>query len=46
MVNVWTPTQLSKEERQTLEALRDSENFKPDPGRQDKSFFDKMKEFF
>ena len=43
MVNVWTPTQLSKEERQTLEALRD---FKPDPGRQDKSFFDKMKEFF
>ena len=43
MVNVWTPTQLSKEERQTLEALRDSE---PDPGRQDKSFFDKMKEFF
>ncbi|SFO58378.1 molecular chaperone DnaJ [Algoriphagus ornithinivorans] len=46
MVNVWTPAQLSKEERQTLEALRDSENFKPDPGRQDKSFFDKMKEFF
>lgn len=46
MVNVWTPTQLSKEEKQTLEALRDSENFKPDPGKADKSFFDKMKEFF
>lgn len=46
MVNVWTPTELSKEEKITLEALRSSENFKPDPGKQDKSFFDKMKEFF
>lgn len=46
MVNVWTPTELSKEEKNTLEALRNSENFKPDPGKQDKSFFDKMKEFF
>lgn len=46
MVNVWTPTELSKEEKSTLEALRSSENFKPDPGKQDKSFFDKMKEFF
>lgn len=46
MVNVWTPTQLSREEKQTLENLRSSENFKPDPGKEDKSFFDKMKEFF
>jgi molecular chaperone DnaJ len=46
MVNVWTPTELSKEEKITLEELRNSENFKPDPGKQDKSFFDKMKEFF
>lgn len=46
MVNVWTPTELSKEEKITLESLRNSENFKPDPGKQDKSFFDKMKEFF
>jgi molecular chaperone DnaJ len=46
MVNVWTPTELSKEEKNTLEALRSSENFQPDPGKQDKSFFDKMKEFF
>jgi molecular chaperone DnaJ len=45
-VNVWTPKQLSKEERQMLESLRDSENFKPDPGTSEKSFFDKMKEFF
>ncbi len=46
MVNVWTPTQLSKEERQALEAMKESENFKPDPGKYEKSFFDKMKEFF
>ncbi len=46
MVNVWTPTHLSKEERTTLENLRVSENFKPDPGKGDKTFFDKMKEFF
>jgi molecular chaperone DnaJ len=46
MVNVWTPVQLSKEERQILENLRESNNFKPDPGKSDKSFFDKMKEFF
>ncbi|MDX5340502.1 MAG: molecular chaperone DnaJ [Cyclobacteriaceae bacterium] len=46
MVNVWTPTQLSKEERAALESMKNSENFKPDPGRPEKSFFDKMKEFF
>ncbi len=46
MVNVWTPTELSREERNVLESLRSSENFRPDPGKQDKSFFDKMKDFF
>lgn len=46
MVNIWTPTNLTKEERIALENLRDSENFIPDPGKSEKSFFDKMKEFF
>lgn len=45
-VNVWTPKQLSKEEKQILENLKDSDNFRPDPGKSEKSFFDKMKEFF
>lgn len=45
-VNVWTPKQLNKEEKAVLENLRNSENFKPDPGTSEKSFFDKMKEFF
>ncbi|WP_075351760.1 molecular chaperone DnaJ [Algoriphagus marinus] len=46
MVNVWTPTNLSREEKNVLENLRFSENFKPDPGKGDKTFFDKMKDFF
>ncbi|MGF1532669.1 MAG: molecular chaperone DnaJ [Bernardetiaceae bacterium] len=45
-VNVWTPRQLSKEERKMLEKLRESENFSPNPEGRDKTFFDRMKEFF
>jgi molecular chaperone DnaJ len=45
-INVWTPQQLSSEEKKTLEKLRDSENFKPKPGKGDKSFFERMKEYF
>ena len=45
-VNVWTPKELTKEERTALEALRGSENFKPNPTKAEKSFFEKMKEFF
>ncbi|AWW30303.1 molecular chaperone DnaJ [Echinicola strongylocentroti] len=45
-VNVWTPQQLTKEEREKLEVLRTSENFIPAPGKSEKTFFDKMKEFF
>ncbi|TAD99830.1 MAG: molecular chaperone DnaJ [Bacteroidetes bacterium] len=45
-VHIWTPTQLTKEERAKIEKLRESTNFNPDPKTQNKSFFDKMKEFF
>ncbi|MEJ2901781.1 molecular chaperone DnaJ [Pedobacter panaciterrae] len=45
-VNIWTPKALSSEERSMLEKLRDSPNFKPQPGKHDKSFFEKMKEYF
>ena len=45
-VNIWTPKALSAEEREILEKLRDSPNFKPQPGKNDKSFFEKMKEYF
>jgi molecular chaperone DnaJ len=45
-VNIWTPTSLSKDEKALLEKLRGSGNFSPDPDKSDKSFFDRMKEFF
>jgi molecular chaperone DnaJ len=45
-VNIWTPKALSKEERETLEKLQDSPNFKPQPGKSEKSFFERMKEYF
>jgi len=45
-VNIWTPKALSKEERDQLESLRSSANFKPQPGKAEKSFFERMKEYF
>jgi molecular chaperone DnaJ len=45
-VNVWIPKELTKEEKGILENLTGSENFKPNPGSRDKSFFDRMKEYF
>lgn len=45
-VNVWTPKQLTPDERQILEGLKDSANFEPKPTNAEKGFFDRMKEFF
>jgi len=45
-VNVWTPKKLSKEETEMLEKLRESDNFAPKPGKGEKGFFEKIKEFF
>tara|TARA_R110002096_G_scaffold432259_2_gene648857 strand:- start:415 stop:1578 length:1164 start_codon:yes stop_codon:yes gene_type:complete len=45
-VNVWTPQNLTKEEKQAVEKLKTSENFKPNPTAQDKGFFERMKDYF
>ncbi len=45
-INVWTPRHLNNEERAALEKLRHSENFKPKPDKNDKSFYEKMKDYF
>jgi molecular chaperone DnaJ len=45
-VNIWTPKSLSNEETKVLESLRESKNFKPNPGKDEKGFFERMKEFF
>ena len=45
-VNVWTPQSLSSEEKQALEKFNTSGNFKPNPAKGEKSFFDRVKEAF
>ena len=45
-VNVWTPQHVSSEEKNILEKLSTSQNFKPNPDKNQKSFFDKMREMF
>lgn len=45
-VNIWTPKSLTREERIILEKLQDSPNFKPNPDKNDKGFFERMKEYF
>lgn len=45
-VNVWTPQNLTTEEKSMLEKLNGSPNFKPQPGKSEKSFFDRVKEVF
>src|SRR5436190_3623323 len=45
-VNVWTPQHVSPEEKEMLDKMQHSENFKPKPEKTDKSFFDKVREMF
>jgi molecular chaperone DnaJ len=45
-VNVWTPQNVSAEEKALLEKLGNSPNFKPHPDKNEKNFFDKIKEMF
>ena len=45
-VNVWTPQNVSNDEKTILEKLNDSNNFKPHPDKSEKNFFDKIKEAF
>jgi len=45
-VNVWTPQHVTSEEKEMLDKLNNSPNFKPQPGKSEKSFFDRVKEVF
>ncbi len=45
-INVWTPQELSKEEKEKLESLRESENFKPHEEHGEKNFFQKVRDLF
>ena len=45
-INVWTPQNLSKEEKKFFEKCRNTENFNPKPTKSDKTFFDRIREMF
>ena len=45
-VNVWTPQHVTPEEKSMLEKLNDSPNFQPKPDKNERSFFDKVREMF
>ena len=45
-VNVWTPQNVSADEKAMLEKLSNSNNFKPHPDKNEKGFFDKIREMF
>ncbi|MET0242638.1 MAG: molecular chaperone DnaJ [Flavitalea sp.] len=45
-VNIWTPQQVSGEEKSMLDKMNASDNFKPSPDKSEKSFFDRVREMF
>ncbi|MEH6406214.1 MAG: molecular chaperone DnaJ [Leeuwenhoekiella sp.] len=45
-VNVWTPKDLNKEQKDFFEKMVMDDNFAPKPQKEDKSFFEKVKDMF
>ncbi|WP_136468418.1 molecular chaperone DnaJ [Flagellimonas onchidii] len=45
-VNVWTPKELNREQKEFFERMQTDENFAPKPEKTDKSFFEKVKDMF
>ena len=45
-IAVWIPKKLNKDEKAIFESMRNNESFKPNPSKEDKSFFDKIKDLF
>ncbi|CAM1341060.1 molecular chaperone DnaJ [Tenacibaculum aestuarii] len=45
-INVWTPQELTKDQRKFFEEVQEDENFSPNPQKSDKSFFEKVKDMF
>jgi molecular chaperone DnaJ len=45
-INVWIPKDINKEEKKAMEKLQDAESFQPQPSKQEKSFFKKVRNFF
>jgi molecular chaperone DnaJ len=45
-VNVWIPKKISKDESKIFEKFKDSDSFTPNPDKNDRGFFDRMKGYF
>lgn len=45
-INIWTPQILSKEQKDFFEKMSNDEHFQPSPEKDDKSFFEKVKDMF
>ena len=45
-VNVWIPKKVSKDEEKQLQSMMGSDNFKPHPTDDDRSFFKKLRDYF
>lgn len=45
-INVWTPQELTKDQRKFFESMLNDDNFNPNPQKSDKSFFEKVKDMF
>jgi molecular chaperone DnaJ len=45
-VNVWTPKTLNKEQEEFFVKMGDDDNFRPNPEKEEKSFFEKVKDMF
>ncbi len=45
-INVWTPKELTKEQKEFFNKMSGDDNFEPKPEKEDKSFFEKVKDMF
>jgi molecular chaperone DnaJ len=45
-VNVWIPRSINKDELKIFEKFKDSDSFTPNPDKNDKGFFERMKGYF
>ena len=45
-IAVWIPRKLNKDEKAMFESMKQNDSFKPNPSKEDKSFFDRIKDLF
>jgi molecular chaperone DnaJ len=45
-VNIWTPKKLDDDDKALLEQMKKQPNFTPNPGKSEKGFFERMRDYF